>query len=118
MAADAGVEPASAVPWHSSRGGHMQDWTATLPVRRRRPGRMVLIVVGTVVGVCCISSGTAALVRNAMTASAPAGNRPPDTEVQGVAPARPGLGQAVRDGQFEFVVRSVTCGQATLDNGW
>jgi hypothetical protein len=28
-----------------------------------------------------------------------------------------GLGQAVRDGQFEFIVRTVTCGQSTLDNG-
>lgn len=96
----------------------MEDWTATLPVRRRRPGRIALIVVGAVVGVCCISSGTAALVRNAMTANAQADNGPPDAEVQGAAPARPGLGQAVRDGQFEFVVRSVTCGQPTLDNGW
>jgi Domain of unknown function (DUF4352) len=95
----------------------MEDWTATQPVRRHRPGRVALIVVGTVVGVCCISSGTAALVRDAMTANSPA-SRPPDTEVQGAAPARPGLGQPVRDGQFEFVVRSVSCGQATLDNGW
>jgi hypothetical protein len=96
----------------------MEDWTATLPVRRRRPGRIALIVVGTVVGVCCISSGTAALVRNAMTANAPAGQHAADTEVQGAAPARPGLGQPVRDGQFEFVVRSMNCGQTALDNGW
>jgi hypothetical protein len=96
----------------------MEDWTATLPVRRRRPGRIALIVVGTVVGVCCISSGTAALVRNAMNANPPADQRAADTQVQGPAPARPGLGDAVRDGQFEFVVRSVSCGQATLDNGW
>jgi hypothetical protein len=96
----------------------MEDWTATLPVRRRRPGRIALIVVGTVVGVCCISSGTAALVRNAMHASPTADQRAADTQVQGPAPARPGLGDAVRDGQFEFVVRSVGCGQATLDNGW
>jgi hypothetical protein len=100
----------------------MEDWTATLPVRRRhRPGRIALIVVGTVVGVCCISSGTAALVRNAMTASAHntrADNRSPETEVQGAAPARPGLGEPVRDGQFEFVVRSFSCGQPTIDNGW
>jgi Domain of unknown function (DUF4352) len=95
----------------------MEDWTATLPVRRRHPGRIALIVVGAVVGVCCISSGTAALVRSAMTANARADSRP-QTEVQGAAPTRPGLGQAVRDGQFEFVVRSVNCGQPTIDNGW
>src|SRR4029450_7573011 len=112
MPAHAGVDPSSTVPWLSSGGGHMEDWTATLPVRRRRPGRIALIVVGTVVGVCCISSGSAApgrpaLVPTAMPASPTADQRAADTQVQGPAPARPGLGDAVRDGQFEFVVRSV-----------
>ena len=53
----------------------MEDWTATVPehtvpYRRSRPGRVVLIVVGTLLGVCCIASGTAAVVRSALTTPA------------------------------------------------
>jgi hypothetical protein len=97
----------------------MEDWTATVPVRRRRPGRVVLIVLGTVFGVCCIASSTAAIVRGALNAKSSSGTLSSGTEVGGDAPAPgPGLGQPVRDGQFEFTVRSVECGRATLDNGW
>jgi hypothetical protein len=94
----------------------MPDWTATVPgpVRRRGPGRVVLIVLGTLFGVCCVASGTAVVVRGALTSKSQPENRP--SAILNNVPA--GVGEAVRDGQFEFVVRSLTCGQATLDNGW
>jgi uncharacterized protein DUF4352 len=113
----------------------MQDWTATvpertLPNRGSRPGRVLLIVVGTLLGVCCIASGTAAVVRSALTTptrgsgTGSAGGAAGQS-VQGAAgeaspagPVQPGIGDPVRDGQFEFVVRSAECGHPTIDNGW
>ena len=66
--------------------------------------RTTLIVVGVVTAVCVVAS-----VARLVTAGA--------LDQQPVADSQPRLGQAVRDGQFEFVVHTVTCGQSTLDNG-
>lgn len=97
----------------------MEDQTATMPLRRHRPGRVVLIVLGSVFGVCCIASTAATVVRGALTPKSSSSTPSGSTQVRGDAPpATPGLGQPVRDGQFEFVVQSVDCGQSTLDNGW
>jgi hypothetical protein len=60
--------------------------------------------VGLVVLTCCVGGATAyRLGRGASTAS---------------APASPGVGDAVRDGQFEFVIEAVSCGHAELVNGF
>jgi hypothetical protein len=81
------------------------DPTLTQPRPPRRQWlRTTLIVVGVVAAVCVVAS-----VARLATASA--------LNQQPVANSQPGLGQAVRDGQFEFVVHTVTCGQSTLDNG-
>jgi hypothetical protein len=68
--------------------------------QRRYWLRTTLIVVAVVAAVCVVAN----LARLAMVGSLQ------DDTVSG-------LGQAVRDGQFEFIVRTVTCGQSTLDNG-
>ena len=70
------------------------------------PARIALVVVGAVAAVCCAGGGTFVLVRHAQSAQA------------GATPAPPGLGVPVRDGQFEFVVQSVSCGHATVDRGF
>lgn len=98
----------------------MYDLTATQPTPpRRRTGRTVLIVVAVVVAVCCIAGVTATLLGGALAEEGRAGN---DALIgaagDGSAPDLPGLNQPVRDGQFEFVVRSASCGKTTLDNGW
>lgn len=61
-------------------------------------------MTGIVVAVCCIAGTTASL----LTRGQPSGEPAPT----------PGLGQAVRDGMFEFVVTSVDCGRTAIDNGW
>jgi eukaryotic-like serine/threonine-protein kinase len=68
---------------------------------RRRRGRRVLVVAGALVGVLLLGSLLDARDRPARQGPAAGRDR---------AAAAAGLGQPVRDGQFEFVVRSVRCG--------
>jgi eukaryotic-like serine/threonine-protein kinase len=68
---------------------------------RRRRGRRVLVVAGALVGVLLLGSLLDA--RDRPPRQGPAAGRD-----RGAAAA--GLGHPVRDGQFEFVVRSVRCG--------
>jgi hypothetical protein len=64
-------------------------------------------VLGLVVLGCCVAGLTATLVGQALQgASADATAQPTST-----------IGDAVHDGQFEFVVTAVTCGRAELNNG-
>jgi len=82
--------------------------------------RTVGIIVGTTLAACCAAGTTAAVVRDALRSS----NAPPPASSSYVdlppadAAAEPGLNQAVRDGKFEFVVRSISCGHESLANGW
>jgi eukaryotic-like serine/threonine-protein kinase len=69
--------------------------------RPRRRGRRLLVVAGALVGVLLLGSLLDA--RDRPTRQGPAGGRDR-------AAATAGLGQPVRDGQFEFVVRSARCG--------
>jgi len=78
--------------------------TLVAPVAPRRRGRMIWLVVGLVALGCCVAGVTAQLVGQALR------------EAETAAPT-PGIGDPVRDGQFEFVVSAVTCGQAELVNG-
>lgn len=73
----------------------------------RRRGRMVALVVGLVVLGCCVAGVTASVVGDALR-EAQAGQTPEPG---------PGIGDPVRDGQFEFVVSAVTCGQTEIVNG-
>ncbi|MBX6750178.1 MAG: DUF4352 domain-containing protein [Micromonosporaceae bacterium] len=85
------------------------------PVRpRRRWGRTALLTVGLVVLGCCVAGATAAVVSSALNRDGGAG---PGGAGPATAPAVPGFGDPVRDGQFEFVVSGLTCGHAELVNG-
>ena len=85
---------------------------------RRRPGRTALILVGVVVGVCTIANLTRIAVATSLAGSDPVASVGRSDDPRPKDPPPPGLGQPVRDGQFEFVVLSVSCGQTHLDNGW
>jgi len=85
---------------------HRTDPTLVLPPPVRRRGRVIALVVGLVVLACCIAGVTASLVGDALRKGADARSTPA---------AR--IGDRVRDGQFEFVVSSVTCGQSEIVNG-
>jgi eukaryotic-like serine/threonine-protein kinase len=87
-------EPRPAPRGRRPRGRvQLPGWTAP-PRRRRRWGRRLLVAAG-VLALLAVAS-------NLGDAEQRAGN----------APA--GLGDPVRDGQFEFVVRSVDCGAASV----
>ena len=100
----------------------MIEPTLIEPPPRRRWGRTTLIVIGVIVGVCTIANVTRVLVAGSLAgadAGPVASTGSAGSAVDRVdTPVTPGLGQPVRDGQFEFVVQSVTCGQTHLDNGW
>jgi Domain of unknown function (DUF4352) len=110
----------TAVPSATLAG--VYDVTTTPLPRRRRPGRTVAIVLGVMVAAFCAAGATSVIVGGVLkqqqqdnTSSAAPG--------QGLsgpgAPADiPGLNSAVRDGAFEFVVTSVTCGHTEIVNGW
>ena len=88
--------------------------TVVEPPPRRRWGRTTLIVVGVIVGVCTVANLTRIAVAGSLAGTDPVASMGPSQN----EPPEPGLGQPVRDGQFEFVVQSVTCGPTHLDNGW
>ena len=82
--------------------------------------RTVGIIVGTTLAACCAAGTTMALVTDALhkSNSSPAATTSRVDLPQADAAAEPGLNQAVRDGKFEFVVRSISCGHESLANGW
>jgi hypothetical protein len=80
--------------------------TAVLPPRRRR-GRTFAFVAGLALLGCCVAGVTASVVGDALRQG----------QAGSTAPPLPGIGEAVRDGQFEFVVTSVECGHSQLASG-
>jgi hypothetical protein len=73
------------------------------PPRPRRTGRNVLITVLGIFALCCGGGVALAISLNGGLSG---------TSV--LAPAPPGLNTPVQDGQFTFVVSSVTCGQPSV----
>lgn len=71
----------------------------------RRPARTAAFVVGLVVLGCCAAGVIGAVVGKALR------------DAGETASSMPGIGDAVRDGQFEFVVSSVGCGRGEIVNG-
>lgn len=84
------------------------------PPRKSRAGLIVAIVIGAVV---LLFGGCAALVA---VAGAGGTDSASTTDGQPVAdqakPNAAGIGTPVRDGNFEFVVKSVKCGQTKVGN--
>jgi hypothetical protein len=76
------------------------------PPRPRRTGRNVLLTVLGIFALCCGGGVVLALWLNGGL---------PGSQVIGAAP--PGLNTPVKDGQFTFVVSSVTCGKQSVGRG-
>ena len=71
---------------------------------RRRSGRTALLVVVGVIAACCAGGAVLALLASAALKNA----------TSSVREAQPGLNAAVRDGKFEFVVTSFSCGHGSV----
>jgi eukaryotic-like serine/threonine-protein kinase len=97
-AGPAASPPAAPPPGWGDRPGSMTGWTGPPPRRRRRWERR-LLVAGSVLGLLLVASALGDGDRR--TGQGPAGLRDP-----------------VRDGQFEFVVRSVECGIGAVGEGF
>jgi hypothetical protein len=100
-------------------------WVAPAP-RRRSAGRITAIVIGALLLACCAGTGTAIVVtgmlqdQQSTAQPAPGGIVPRDVS-GGSEPTESetaGLGDAVRDGQFEFTVSGVTCGHESIGEQW
>jgi Domain of unknown function (DUF4352) len=97
------------------------------PPRRRRGLRVFLLVAG-IFAACCAGGATLALLGNAAWRDvtsfgvhpaqadnpAPVDHPAPTTPAAPPTPTQPGLNTPVRDGKFEFVVSSVSCGQEAV----
>lgn len=81
--------------------GYTEPYPVYLP-RRRRSGTRVLLVVAGLLAACCAGGATLALLSTAKPGTATLG------------PAPPGLNTVVKDGRFDFVVTSVSCGHQSL----
>jgi hypothetical protein len=88
-----------------------------VPRPRRSRGRIIAIVVGVALAACCAGGTAAAIVGGALS-----GKDGPDGTVGAsmppAAPERPGLNTPVRDGKFEFVVLSFSCGHTSVGAEW
>jgi hypothetical protein len=83
--------------------------TRVMPPRRRVPlGLIAAIAVIFVVCVSVTAGVVGGMLRKAKQSAAAGPN----------VATTPTIGQSVRDGQFEFSVAAVSCGKATIDNGW
>ena len=104
-------------------------WVAQAP-RRRSAGRITAIVIGALLLACCAGTGTAIVVTGMLqdqqekAQPEPEGIVPRDVSGGGTTggepeePVTPGLGDPVRDGQFEFTVSGVTCGHESVGEQW
>lgn len=100
-------------------------WVAPAP-RRRSAGRITAIVIGALLLACCAGTGTAIVVtgmlqdQQSKAQPDPGGIVPRDVSGGGepTESDTAGLGDAVRDGQFEFTVSRVTCGHESIGEQW
>jgi len=76
------------------------------PLPRSRRGLVAVILLGALFTMCCIGGVTLAFVVNT--------SKPTDA----LGSALPGLNTAVKDGKFEFVVASVSCGHASVNRAF
>lgn len=95
--------PVEGTPVHYVEYVHGYPAGMVRPPRPRRTGRNVLITVLGIFALCCIGGVALAISLNGGLSG---------TSV--VGPAPPGLNTPVKDGQFTFVVSSVTCEQTQV----
>jgi len=79
---------------------------APAPPPRSRRGPIAVVLVCALFAMCCIGGATLAFMVNTSRPSSALG------------PALPGLNTPVKDGRFEFVVASVSCGHASVSRAF
>jgi hypothetical protein len=79
-------------------------------IEPRRTRRTWWIAIAVVFGVCTIAGVSRSVVLGALRQDKQPTSQPVGTSVD--------QDQPPRDGQFAFTVHSVSCGHATIDNGW
>ena len=65
---------------------------------------------------CCVAGVTAAVVASALQNDS--GTGPGGGNAAATTAAAPGFGDSVLDGQFEFIVTELACGESELANGF
>jgi hypothetical protein len=76
------------------------------PPPRSRRGAIAIVLLCALFAMCCIGGATLAFVVNTSKPTSALG------------PALPGLKTPVKDGRFEFVVASVSCGHASVSRAF
>jgi hypothetical protein len=111
------------------------DPTAAQPPVQKNNKKLILGIIGGLLGLCCVGGIIAAVnggdddkPKAAATTGTPAAKKTTGaTNAPKAAPAKPvptepladeapGLGDKVRDGKFEFVVKAVACGKSKVGN--
>jgi len=108
-------------PYWPQADDEVLAYTVVPAVPRRRSGTTVVLVVVGVFAACCASGAVLAMFGGAprraaaVQATPPPSNQPPPTTTR---PPRvvveAGLDDPVRDGKFEFVVKSYSCGHKSV----
>ena len=100
--------------------------------RPRRRGLTTFLIVASIFAGCCAGGATVALVTSAALRNAvglgpsqpdapnpgPTTHPPTSTTRPSATAAQPGLNTPVRDGKFQFVVSAVSCGHASVGEGF
>jgi Domain of unknown function (DUF4352) len=79
---------------------------APSPPPRPRRGAIAVVLLSALFAMCCIGGATLAFMVNTSKPTAALG------------PALPGLNTAVKDGKFEFVIASVSCGHPSVSRAF
>jgi len=95
--------PATDPYWAPVEPSYYEAGYPVVVAPRRRSGRTVLLVFVGVLAACCAGGALLALLGSALLNG---------ESTLGTAP--PGLNTAVKDGKFEFVVTSVSCGHTSV----
>ena len=108
----AGPPTGTGPPWRAGRAVvpaptvYLVQAAPPAPPLRPRRGLTAVILIGTLFIVCCIGGATLAfMVHTSSPRSA-------------LGPALPGLNTPVKDGKFEFVVASMSCGHASVSRAF
>lgn len=124
-------DPGYAGPAYGSPGYRGPSYPAPVAAARRRSGRTALLVIAGVLAACCAGGATLALLGGALAkdvtqdAAGPGagqdqggsgedGSGEDGKDGSGQDAGKPGLNTPVRDGKFEFVVTSVSCGNESV----
>jgi hypothetical protein len=109
-------------PLGQAEYGHAAAHHPVALVRPRRSSRATfMLVVGLIAAFCVVGSLLvllgSALIKNSGTTTG-AASPPTPSPTTPAPPPEPGVGDAVRDGRFEFVVSKVQCGKKRVEAGF